>query len=304
MAPRLSEWIRSNVTGLVAIFIALSGTAYAVDGPLAGVNQVGSEDIINGEVKENDLGANAVKTGKVADESLTAADLALGAVGSAEVANESLTGDDIQNASLNGGEISPATLGIREIIGNSLTHQVIADDAIRTNELAAGAVTPADLGPNVIPADGTGANGSTKLATDSVDFDEVASGAIHGVQVQDNALTGFDVNESSLGTVPDALVGGPVAMARISAGGSVSSARNLGQTNVSHPSEGNYCFDVPFTALGGSVTPNSYGFEQSMFALFRGAVGDAGCPAGTDWMVAHVFDGDNSDGPFWIQWWK
>ena len=51
MSRKLRDHIRSNVVGYVAVFIALSGTAYAVDGPLPGVDQVGSEDIINGEVK-------------------------------------------------------------------------------------------------------------------------------------------------------------------------------------------------------------------------------------------------------------
>ena len=50
MSSRIADHIRRNVYGLIAIFIALSGTAYAVDGPLAGQNQVGSADIINGEV--------------------------------------------------------------------------------------------------------------------------------------------------------------------------------------------------------------------------------------------------------------
>lgn len=168
MSGKIRQHLRSNVIGYVSLFVALSGTAYAVDGPLAGQNMVGSADIINNDVS------------------------------TADVANETLTGDDIKNASLNGGEISPATLGIREIIGNSLTHQVIADDAIRTNELAAGAVTAPDVGPNAIPADGLGTDGSSKLATDSVDFDEIAAGAVHGIQVQDNSLTGTDIAESTL----------------------------------------------------------------------------------------------------------
>jgi hypothetical protein len=39
MSVRIREHIRSNVVGYVAVFIALSGTAYAVDGPLPGQNQ-------------------------------------------------------------------------------------------------------------------------------------------------------------------------------------------------------------------------------------------------------------------------
>jgi hypothetical protein len=49
---RIWRHIRSNMVGYVALLLALGGTAYAVDGPLAGQNQVGSEDIINGAVKK------------------------------------------------------------------------------------------------------------------------------------------------------------------------------------------------------------------------------------------------------------
>lgn len=168
MSSKFRDHIRSNVVGYAALFVALSGTAYAVDGPLDGQNRVGSADIINNDVASVDL------------------------------ADETLTGDDIKNASLNGGEISPATLGIREIIGNSLSAQVIAPDAIGNSELAPLAVGAAEMGTNAIPADGIGINGSSKLATDSVDFDEVAAGAIRGIQVQDNSLTGNDIAESTL----------------------------------------------------------------------------------------------------------
>ena len=49
---RVGNHVRSNVVGYVAIFIALSSTAYAVDGSLPGRNTVGTADIINGEVSE------------------------------------------------------------------------------------------------------------------------------------------------------------------------------------------------------------------------------------------------------------
>ena len=78
MSKGIAAHLRSNVVGYVAVFIALSGTAYAVDGPLAGQDQVGSDDIINGEVRENDLHSDSVKSGKVVDDSLTADDVGTG----------------------------------------------------------------------------------------------------------------------------------------------------------------------------------------------------------------------------------
>jgi hypothetical protein len=116
----VSNHIRSNVVGYVAVFIALSGTAYAVDGPLAGQNTVGSADIINGEVTNDDLGADAVGSGKIADRQVKNQDLSIGASSSNTIAdggvqgidvkNDDLTGADVANDSLTGADVDEDTL--------------------------------------------------------------------------------------------------------------------------------------------------------------------------------------------------
>ena len=60
---RVSSWMRGNVLGLVAIFIALTGTAFAAT---AAKNSVTSKSIKQ----------NAVKSGDVKNETLTADDIA------------------------------------------------------------------------------------------------------------------------------------------------------------------------------------------------------------------------------------
>ncbi len=156
--------------------------------------------------------------------------IANNAVNSARVIDESLTGADIENRSIDGGEIAQATLSAFHVVGDSLTANSLADNSVGSGELATNAVgwlelsagtfdseeiasfgtsfgipsaaiDSAELGPNAIPADGTGNDGSTKLATDSVDFDEVATSAVRSVQVQDDSLTGSDINEATLGGV-------------------------------------------------------------------------------------------------------
>jgi hypothetical protein len=116
----ISDWLRSNVLGLVAIFIALSGTAYAVDGPLPGQNQVGSEDIINGEVKTGDVGDLEIKAadiapdslggGKIAERSVKNSDLGLGASSSNTIADRGIQGIDVKLDTLTGAEIDEGTL--------------------------------------------------------------------------------------------------------------------------------------------------------------------------------------------------
>ena len=110
MQRLISNHVRSNVVGYIALFVALSGTAYAIDGPLAGQNTVGSEDVINGEVKNNDLGADSVGSGKIADRQIKNADLSLGASSSNTIADGGIQGIDIQNDSLKGADVDEGSL--------------------------------------------------------------------------------------------------------------------------------------------------------------------------------------------------
>ena len=95
MSARVRAHIRNNVIGYLALFVALSGTAWAANGPLPGTNQVGSSDIINGEVLGADIGTDQVRSGDVRDDSLTG-----GGLGSSDIALNALTGADIDESQL------------------------------------------------------------------------------------------------------------------------------------------------------------------------------------------------------------
>ena len=70
----IAGYLRRHHLGLIAIFIALTGTAAA----LPGKNKVDSGDIKAGQVKGSDLANNSVTSPKVADGSLLAEDFAAG----------------------------------------------------------------------------------------------------------------------------------------------------------------------------------------------------------------------------------
>jgi len=80
MSKRITRHVRANAVGYVALFIALTGTAVAANGPLPGRNTVGSADIINREVKAADLGKGAVRSVKIRNGHVRTPDLADGAV--------------------------------------------------------------------------------------------------------------------------------------------------------------------------------------------------------------------------------
>ena len=126
MSTRIAAFIRGNLLGLIAIFIALAGTAYAsnewtgdniVDGSLTTAdyenNDVRSADLLNAGVKSDDLAANVIPSDdecsvptvcfgstKIAPRAVGESEISPGAVGSSEVAPNSLTGSDVNEAAL------------------------------------------------------------------------------------------------------------------------------------------------------------------------------------------------------------
>jgi hypothetical protein len=110
MRQLISGHIRSNVVAYVALFLALTSGAYALDGPLPGINQVGSEDIIAGEVKSADLDENSVGSAKVVDRSVKNADLSIGASSSNTIADGGIQGIDVKSDTLTGADIDESTL--------------------------------------------------------------------------------------------------------------------------------------------------------------------------------------------------
>jgi uncharacterized protein YjbI with pentapeptide repeats len=95
---------------LVAVFIALAGSAYAVDGPLAGQNTVGSEDIIDGEVKSADVANGSVQTADIKNDDVRSSDVRDDSLTGADVASGSIGGEDIGDNTLSGADIVEATL--------------------------------------------------------------------------------------------------------------------------------------------------------------------------------------------------
>jgi len=105
----------ANVMATIAVFIALGGTAYAV-------NTVGSSDVIdesllsqdikNGEVKVADIGQGAVASDEVKNDAITNADVAPNTLSSARILDATLTGADVANNTLKGADIDEATLDV------------------------------------------------------------------------------------------------------------------------------------------------------------------------------------------------
>ena len=171
MRSRVSDHLRTNVVGYVALFLVVTGgTAYALDG----ANTVFSDDIVDGQVKTADLHDDAVTSPKVTDGSLGGADLANRSIGGQKVGVETLAGVNVSDGSLFGADIANESLGAADIGGG----------AIGTSELNAGAFEPSDIARKSLSDPRFG----------------IASNSIQGAEVSDNTLTNADISESTLDT--------------------------------------------------------------------------------------------------------
>lgn len=85
MLDRLMAHLKRNAYGIVAIFIALGGTAYAAA-------TIGAKDIKSSAVRAKHIKDNAVRSKHIKDSQ----------VATSEVANDSLIGEDIDESTLEG----------------------------------------------------------------------------------------------------------------------------------------------------------------------------------------------------------
>ena len=176
-STRVSDHIRSNVWGIAAMFIALTGTAYAVDGPLPGQDQVGSADIINGEVKTNDVGADAVATGKIGDGQVQSSDLASGVIFD-DVLNPVTGSTKIAEGAVQASELSASSVFGSEVAPNALTGDDIATNTVAGLEITNESLGSVDLGP--------GSVGTSEVATDS----------LNGADIDETTLSDLDGHDS------------------------------------------------------------------------------------------------------------
>jgi hypothetical protein len=179
LSTKVSDHVRSNVWGIAAMFVALTGTAYAMDGPLPGQNQVGSADIINGEVLDQDIGAGQVKS----------AQIAANAIGSGKVADGSLMGADLATDAISDDTLNPLT-GSTRIAANAVKESELGDSSVFSSEVAPNSLTGADIATNSI--------GGVDIADESIGSAHRGPRSVGGGEVANDSLGGADINESTL----------------------------------------------------------------------------------------------------------
>jgi hypothetical protein len=219
MFARVSVFARHNALGLVAIFIAMSGTAYAATS--LPHNSVGTRQLRNSAVTAAKLARHAVTASKVKRNSLTGSQINAATLGVVPNASHAASADSATTANT-ATSATTATTAINATNAGRATnadHATRADHATNSDELAG--KTPADFAPasdvlasGWVTASSCGTNCATNVdLLDNGTYDLVAgcqgnpsgSGALTFLLAKPIGITGtyFEAFSHTQDTAPD-----------------------------------------------------------------------------------------------------
>lgn len=186
-----------GTSGDVTVSIAHNG----VDQDMIAPNAVGSNQISDYSIEENDIDVDAINSAKVIDESLTGDDIQDGSISGTDIADNSLTTTDIQDSSIAAIDLAPNSVSSEKIIDMSIVNQDISPSAaIAASKIDDG--TGSGLDADLLD----GLNSSDFLSTAS---DYGRSGVASNLYEGSQTLTQRYVNS----TGPDSVVGSGLANA-------------------------------------------------------------------------------------------
>jgi hypothetical protein len=141
MSRRIAAYVRRNLTALIALFVALGGTAYAS-------NEWTGDNIVNGSLTTNDYKNNDIKGVDVENGTLGGNDLAAGAITSDEncvFPGICFDSTRIADRAVGASEISPGAVDSSELALGSVTPAKLAPDAVGSPAVAPDSLTGADV---------------------------------------------------------------------------------------------------------------------------------------------------------------
>ncbi len=195
--PVIGAYIRQNVLGLIAIYLALGGAAIAA---IPDDNSVRSRHLVNGGVRTVDLATAAVSGSKLGLNAISANGFAVGD-GSLAVATGAINTNEVRDNSLTSADISANAIEASELNVNAIP----ADGALvsdGSSKIAGNAIASDEIKTSSV--------GSSEIATNGVGRSEIANDAVARAEVVETDLVFPAVRATSNATHTITPVGGGV----------------------------------------------------------------------------------------------
>ncbi|MGH2837916.1 MAG: hypothetical protein ACRDJY_06155 [Thermoleophilaceae bacterium] len=124
-----------TVAAYLALFVALGGTAYALD---------------RGSVTSREIATGAVKRSEIATGAARRSEIASGAVGKAEIRVDAVAPSEIRENAVRSEEIRAGAVGTEELLDGAVTAPKLGADAVTGANVANGSLALADVAREVV----------------------------------------------------------------------------------------------------------------------------------------------------------
>lgn len=138
----------ANVISCIALFVALSGAAYAAQATL-GNKSVKTRNLANGSVNTLKLRSGAVTTLKLRNGAVTGPKVAPGAIGSTQIADGAVRSAALGGGVVTEGKLKNGAVTESKLFNSAVTNSKIGPNAVATGKIADGAVTAVKLAPSL-----------------------------------------------------------------------------------------------------------------------------------------------------------
>lgn len=134
----------ANVLSCIALFIALSGAAYAATTTL-GKKAVKTKNLANGAVTTLKLRGGAVTNLKLRNGAVTGAKIAPATIGSSQLANGAVRAAQLGGGVVTENKLQNGAVTAAKIANGAVTNAKLGNDSVTAGKIQNGAVTPAAL---------------------------------------------------------------------------------------------------------------------------------------------------------------
>lgn len=139
----------ANVISCIALFMALSGAAFAAKATL-GNKAVKAKNLANGSVTALKLRGGSVTNLKLANGAVTGAKIAPGAVGSTQIASGGVRSSNLGGGIVTEGKLKNGAVTEAKLFNSAVTNSKLGPNAVATGKIADGSVTSVKLAPSLL----------------------------------------------------------------------------------------------------------------------------------------------------------